>query len=259
MKITVITVCFNAVQTIEQTILSVISQTYPHIEYIVVDGASTDGTLEIVEKYKERISCIISEPDKGVYDAMNKGIKLATGDWINFMNAGDCFHDSGVCQSVMDRIVGQPTIVYGSTFMKYYFGELIKKPFPIQELTWHMVFIHQSCFIQAAYQKAHLFNTCYKITSDYDLFHRAYRDEVAFCCLDLVISDYEASYGISSSNFLSFEKEMADINGIHRDPAWGVRLYIRYCWDCIKQRGKRLLPSAVVLKVKKWKNSRNIA
>lgn len=259
MKITVITVCYNAAKTIEQTILSVIHQTYPHIEYIIVDGASTDGTLDIIQKYQKHVTCLISELDSGVYDAMNKGIKLATGDWINFMNAGDCFHDCDVCQSVMDQIVGHPTIVYGNTFMKYYYGDLIKQPFPIHELSWHMVFIHQSCFVQAAYQKAHLFNSSYKITSDYDFFHRAYREEVPFCYLDMIISDYEASNGLSSSNFLSFEKEMAAINGLHRSPAWDVFLYLRYGWHISKQWVKRMLPSAVVLKVKKWKNSRNIA
>ncbi len=259
MKITVITVCFNAAATIEQTILSVIHQTYPHIEYIIVDGASTDGTLEIVKKYQKQIACLISEPDLGIYDAMNKGVMLATGDWINFMNAGDRFHDCDVCQSVMAKLEEQPTIVYGNTFMRYFFGELIKKPFPIQELTWHMVFIHQSCFIQATYQKTHLYRLAYKITSDYDLFHRAYIDGTSFCYLDMTISDYEASHGFSSSNFLLFEKEMADINGIHRNLAWGVFLYIRYFWYCMKQRVKRMLPSAIVLNIKLWKNSRNIA
>ena len=259
MKITVITVCFNAAKSIEPTILSVINQTYPQIEYIIVDGASTDGTLTIIRKYQNQISCVISEPDSGIYDAMNKGVRLATGDWIIFMNAGDCFHDCEVCQAAMDQMEGHPTIVYGNTFMKYFFGELVKQPFPIHELMWHMVFIHQSCFIQASYQKTHLYRLTYKITSDYDFFHRAYMDGVSFGYLNMVISDYEASYGISSSNFLSFEKEMADINGIHRNLTWDLLLYIRYFWYCMKQRVKKMLPSTIVLKIKMWKNSRNIA
>ena len=87
--ISVVTVSYNAVATIEQTLLSVINQTYPNIEYIIIDGGSTDGTVDIIKKYADEIVYWISEPDKGIYDAMNKGIKKANGEWINFINAGD--------------------------------------------------------------------------------------------------------------------------------------------------------------------------
>lgn len=90
-KVSVVTICYNSVQFIEKTIQSVLSQTYPNIEYIVIDGGSTDGTKEIIEKYSSRISYWCSEKDRGIYDAMNKGIRKATGEWINFMNSGDCF------------------------------------------------------------------------------------------------------------------------------------------------------------------------
>lgn len=88
MKISVVTVCYNAADTIEKTMLSVLNQTHHDIEYIIIDGGSTDGTVEIIRKYADRIAYWVSEPDKGIYDAMNKGIKVATGEWINFMNAG---------------------------------------------------------------------------------------------------------------------------------------------------------------------------
>lgn len=89
-KICIITVCYNAQKDIEKTVLSVLGQTYPNYEYIVIDGGSTDGTIDIIRRYKNRLACFVSEPDDGIYDAMNKGIMAATGEWINFINAGDC-------------------------------------------------------------------------------------------------------------------------------------------------------------------------
>lgn len=91
MKVSIITACFNADKTIEETIRSVAKQTYPNIEYIIIDGASSDKTLEIVEKYRGIVSVLVSEPDSGVYNAMNKGIKAATGDLVFFLNADDVF------------------------------------------------------------------------------------------------------------------------------------------------------------------------
>lgn len=99
-KISVITVCYNAVKELEKTILSVINQTYNNLEYIIVDGGSTDGTIEIIKKYEYKITFWISEPDNGIYDAMNKGIRHANGEWINFMNAGDIFNDNQVLEKI---------------------------------------------------------------------------------------------------------------------------------------------------------------
>ena len=99
-KISVVTVCYNAVETIEKTILSVINKTYQNIEYIIIDGASTDGTVDIINRYRDKIAYFVSEPDKGIYDAMNKGINAATGDWISFMNAGDTFY----CNKTIHRL-----------------------------------------------------------------------------------------------------------------------------------------------------------
>lgn len=116
-KISVVTVCYNAVNDIEKTILSVINQTYPNIEYLIIDGGSTDGTMDVVNKYKDKIDVIVSEPDKGIYDAMNKGIDRATGEWINFMNAGDCFANIYVFEDIFKHeISSEISLIYSDLF-----------------------------------------------------------------------------------------------------------------------------------------------
>lgn len=99
-KISLITVTRNAEATIQRCIESVLSQDYPNVEYIVIDGLSTDGTVKIVNQYKVQISHFVSEPDSGIYDAMNKGIKIATGDIVGILNADDCFADKTVLREV---------------------------------------------------------------------------------------------------------------------------------------------------------------
>lgn len=115
MIVTIITVCYNREATIEKAIKSVLNQTHKDIEYIIIDGNSTDGTKEIIESYRDRISTYISEPDKGMYDAINKGLKLATGDAIGFMHSDDEFYDDTVVASVVQRFDSDVNIdgVYG--------------------------------------------------------------------------------------------------------------------------------------------------
>jgi glycosyltransferase involved in cell wall biosynthesis len=99
-SITIITVVYNSVVTLEQTILSVINQTYKNIEYIIIDGGSTDGTVDIIKKYEDKLAYWVSEPDNGIYDAMNKGIEKANGEWLNFMNSGDIFYSKDILNTV---------------------------------------------------------------------------------------------------------------------------------------------------------------
>jgi glycosyltransferase involved in cell wall biosynthesis len=112
LKISIITVCYNAADTIERCIKSVISQCYNNIEYIIIDGASTDGTTSVINKYGSKIDVVVSEPDKGIYDAMNKGIALATGDVIGMLNADDVFTDADVVSEIALAFADNATVIF---------------------------------------------------------------------------------------------------------------------------------------------------
>jgi len=110
-KVSIITIAWNSEETIEDTIKSVVSQSYPNIEYIIIDGASKDGTLEIVNRYKDRIAKVISEKDKGIYDAMNKGVENATGDIIGILNSDDIYANNEVVANIVNQI-GENDSIY---------------------------------------------------------------------------------------------------------------------------------------------------
>ena len=116
MLISIITITYNAEQYLERTIQSIINQSDQNFEYIIIDGKSKDGTLKIAEKYKSRVNKLISEPDKGLYDAMNKGLKTATGEFVWFMNAGDEINDSQAVEKIYKVISDKTDVLYGDTY-----------------------------------------------------------------------------------------------------------------------------------------------
>lgn len=211
-KISVITVCYNAEKTIEATIKSVIAQTYPNMEYIIIDGGSSDNTVEIIKKYLPQISYFISEPDKGVYDAMNKGIKVATGDWINFMNSGDSFYDKNVVSAISESLEANFAVVYGDTNYIYKWGCVVIMPYSLENLESHMVFSHQSSFVKASILKQNYFSVKYKIAGDYNLFYTLLKNGDEFKYTPITIANYDAVDGLSSRNNLLSIKENSLIN-----------------------------------------------
>jgi glycosyltransferase involved in cell wall biosynthesis len=172
-RVSIITVSLNAVSRIETMLESVHSQTYPHIEHVVIDGGSTDGTLEVINKYRARINYFVSEPDRGVYNAMNKGIKAATGDIFFFLNADDRFCGSKVVEEVAAIFDQQPDvdIVYGNLIWEMP-GKMLKgkqPPTVTREFLAARTILHQTIFARrGVFETTGEFTEHYKVVSDYE-------------------------------------------------------------------------------------------
>jgi glycosyltransferase involved in cell wall biosynthesis len=195
--ITVITIVFNDEKNIERTIQSVINQTYKNIDYIIIDGGSTDKTLDIIHKYEEKIDYWITENDKGIYDAMNKGISLARGEWINFMNSGDIFFDKETIAKINFDRDKNINVLYGDAETEYTGFSKIYKAGNLRDLPYSMQFSHQSAFFRTAYHQQNLFTLKYKFASDFYLILQLFiNNPDSFAEVPIVISSVSVG-GIS--------------------------------------------------------------
>ncbi len=238
MIISVITVCYNAINGIEKTIQSVLCQTYPNIEYIVIDGGSTDGTFSIIRKYTDRISFIVSESDDGIYDAMNKGIKIATGDWICFLNAGDVYYDVQSIENVFaNEISSEVDVVYGYQVHSYSYGKFVRKRLPLSFFKIGMPFGHESSFVRAELMKLYGFDTSFHIAADYNFFFKLYSTGKTFLPIDVIVTDFESMEGMSSSSrtaVLTY-RESSIINGKYSTAEYKKKLFLLYFRLVIKK------------------------
>ncbi|PAF48098.1 hypothetical protein BKH46_01950 [Helicobacter sp. 12S02634-8] len=207
--VSVITIVYNDAPHIAQTIESVLSQTYPHIEYIIIDGGSTDGTQGIIQSYIDTsppkalhtITKFISEKDKGIYDAMNKGVALANGSWCNFMNSGDRFYSPTSIQEVFAQYPTTPTeisVLYGDT--QIVFDTQHSKILTSQNThhKYHHHFTHQSSFIATKLLKTYPYNTAFKIAGDTDFFTKIYHLGYRFQKVNAIICTFDLN-GVSST------------------------------------------------------------
>lgn len=206
-RISIITVVRNDRTHIAATMRSVLEQTYTEIEYIVLDGASLDGTLEVIKEvaaeYHDRKVVVVSEPDKGVYDAMNKGIKMSHGSWINFMNSGDTFHSKTVLEDMMfDKVEQENSVLYADASVKYWDGTVIEKPKPFftTPLKFKGIGIcHQTMFFPGDVARTMQHNLKYKIAADYEFSMRLYKAGHPFVYRPVTVVDYTWGDGISSN------------------------------------------------------------
>ena len=222
-KFSIITVTYNAEKVLEDTIQSVIFQTYRNVEYIIVDGASKDHTLEIVNKYHNRINKVISEPDKGLYDAMNKGIQLATGDYLCFLNAGDKFHDSDTLQKIVHTLKGQelPDVIYGETAIVDEEGHFLhmRRLSTPAHLNWKsfkqgMLVCHQAFFANRELAINHLYDLQYRFSADFDWCIRIMKKAKCLHNTRLTLIDY-LNEGMTTKNHKASLKERFCIMAKH--------------------------------------------
>lgn len=242
MKISVITITYNSEKTLEETIKSVAAQKYENIEYLIIDGGSTDRTLEIIKQYPNVVTSWISEPDKGISDAFNKGVRMATGDVIGIINSDDLLAENAL-QTVADNISEETDIFYGNAI---YFGQNQKKfrvrpNDDIDELRNHMALVHPATFVRKrAYEKYGVFDLSYKCIMDRELLLRMYlggacfqyiNEDLAWMRLDGISMktylDVTVPEGISVSIKYGMSPMKARLQGFRRATRFRLARFIR--------------------------------
>ncbi len=202
-KISIVTITYNSEKTLEATIKSVVRQNYPMLEYIIIDGGSKDGTLEIVNRYKEHISYVVSEPDNGISDAFNKGIKAATGDVIGIINSDDMLYDNALFAiNEAFEADSELDVVHGNV-VRFNDGEsrgrVAKPQTDMSLMKYQFPIYHPTTFVaKKAYEKHGIFSVEYKNAMDYELLSKMYYNGAKFGYSDNLISCFRLG-GISQT------------------------------------------------------------
>lgn len=201
--ITIITPTYNVEDSLEATIKSIIEQDYDNIEHIIVDGASTDGTLDIIKKYESKITKYVSEPDKGIYEAMNKGVNLATGSYINIMNSADTFTSKDTISKAVQIIKKKEIkgIYYGDANVVGKDSVKVKVSDP-EFLYERMSISHQACFVHTDLYREFPFNETLKIASDFEFFHTMHKKDIPFINLNNIVTNFDTT-GISNTHAMN--------------------------------------------------------
>lgn len=248
-RITVVTVVYNGEEFIERTILSVIGQTYQNIEYVIIDGDSLDQTTDIIRKYESKIHYWVSEKDFGIYDAMNKGIDVASGEWINFMNAGDVFSSSSTLSDIFSVDHNNTTILYGDVEVVYPTFSRLAKAGSIKKIAKGMPFSHQSSFVKTEYHRCNRFNIKNRIVADMEFFMSAFRSDIPFRHLPITVSSIIVG-GVSDSNRLKTIVAWWRTSVLLGSSKLLSLHFITLIVNCIvREAMKKVLPSKVVIKM----------
>jgi putative colanic acid biosynthesis glycosyltransferase len=192
--VSVITVTRNAASNLEKTLKSVEAQQYEAIEQVVVDGLSTDDTVDIIHKHEKTIARWVSEPDRGIYDAMNKGVSMARGEWVLFMNAGDTFASDDVLQRIFSHRWNAEGVLYGDVVKDGY----IKKAPGEYHLYHRMLFCHQSSLTRRSLLIASPFDISHRLSADFKFFMEQYQRGVKFAYVGMPVANFDTT-GVSNT------------------------------------------------------------
>ncbi|MBD1395402.1 glycosyltransferase family 2 protein [Mucilaginibacter glaciei] len=233
-KVSVITVVYNAVHTIEETIRSVINQTYQNIEYIVIDGGSTDGTLDVIKKYLPANSYFKSEPDTGIADAFNKGVAVATGDWVAIINADDWYVSNAV-ESMMKAVNDTTDVCCGNIMLVGENDYRRVKPSKVNWLNYGMYIMHPTCFIRReVYASVGDYDTSLSIAMDYDMLMRIRNSGFKIQYIDELVT-YMRTGGASSDITRMHQEEIKVIKNHLNGYSYWLSRAVKYA-DIIRWR-----------------------
>jgi glycosyltransferase involved in cell wall biosynthesis len=251
--ISIVTVVFNGEAFLEETIQNVLKQTYHNIEYIIIDGGSTDGTMDIIKKYEGAINYWLSENDKGIYDAMNKGIDIANGNWINFMNAGDKFYKNTTCSEIFkgSSYDSDIDVLYGDLIVDYGEFQRLERTRNIDNIWKGMVFSHQSAFVRTSYHKNNLYSLNYKIGGDLEFFYKTFNNDRKFKYIEKIVSIMGVD-GLSDGNrFQSIWQKHQIINDYKFSLGYNMYYIYLYIDQFFRKIVKTVLPISLINIIKK--------
>lgn len=238
----IIVVSLNTKDQFLKTINSIKNQTFKKYEVVIVDGKSNDGTINEIKKIKNKKFKFIIEKDRGIYDAMNKGVKKCSGRWIIFLNSGDILYNQNVLKKISNKKIERVDILFGDTIIQNKFFNYSSKAKNFTKATFLMPFCHQSSLVKRNLLMKFRFDLKYKVSSDFDFFINSFYKNYSFLNLNLIISKV-TSGGLSDTNRKKvFQENMNIIRNYGYDIKYSIILYV-YIWhDLFKNLIKFLLP-----------------
>lgn len=248
----IITVVFNDVKHIEETIRSVLNQSFYDFEYIIIDGGSKDGTISIIKKYEKYLTVFLTEQDNGIYDAMNKGVCYSKAQWVCFMNSGDVFYNNDVLKIVASNISANNDVLYADTNTILEFGEYIIKSKDVEYLKQGMPFCHQSSFVKRELLSKYPFDLTYKYVADYNLFYMLYHKNYNFSKLNMVIATFDAKDGVSSTHKREVFNEILRVQSNH----FSIKYYIIVKYRMYKYFFAEFINRIFPALIKSWRKFR---
>ena len=251
-KVSIVVVSFNTKKKFIKTINSIKNQIYRNYEIIVVDGKSTDGTVENIKKNKLNIDKFLIEKDKGIYDAMNKGIKIASGEWTIFLNSGDIFFDKFVLKKLSRLFINSHDIIYGDTAVNNDILYL-EKPQKISKRISRMPFCHQSVLCKSSLLKKKLFNLNYHICSDFNFILKCILNNNKFRYYQNLISIVEGGGLSDTKRFKSHLENLKIIIENNNFKKSFLSFLVSFSLLCIKTIIKKILPNNLNKKILKLK------